>query len=481
LPAWFFWRVGALTTSALVGVEVAPIITFFHRPNTGQRDRIVEGGEHGQQTSRQRTAQGGAEEAADAQQDQTPQVIARGLAPGAWPGGFVMLLREKADQAEALLRETGLACWLTFARETDIHPDPGVDLVVGADVVRNSAFLFGAGGARVAIAANFDTANIRATGVFRDVIGYDEDVREPLLAALRRLEPATIGLNYSTDDVTADGLTHGQWLLLNELLRGTPYADRLTSAAPLLARLRGRKSPEELRRLRRAVAVTEEIIGLFAGQIRPGASERQLADHIHEEFRRRGLAPAWPADSCPIVNAGPESEPGHAAPREDLRVQPGQLLHVDLGVRLDGYCSDLQRTWYVRRPGEAGPPDGVRRALATVVGAIDAAAAALRPGVRGHEVDAAARRVVVQAGYPEYKHGTGHGLGRAVHDGGTMLGPRWPCYGRMTDGVVEAGNVFTLELGVMTEAGFVGLEEDVVVTADGCEFLSSPQRELMVV
>jgi Xaa-Pro dipeptidase len=96
-------------------------------------------------------------------------------------------------------------------------------------------------------------------------------------------------------------------------------------------------------------------------------------------------------------------------------------------------------------------------------------------------VDAAARATVVGAGYPEFKHGLGHGLGRAVHDGGTMLGPRWPCYGRNVEAVVEAGNVFTLELGVPTGAGFVGLEEDVLVTAAGCEFLSSRQRDLMLV
>jgi Xaa-Pro aminopeptidase len=141
----------------------------------------------------------------------------------------------------------------------------------------------------------------------------------------------------------------------------------------------------------------------------------------------------------------------------------------------------MQRMWYVRRPGETAPPGPVQTAWSDVIRALDAAAAALRPGVRGHEVDAAARRVIVAAGYPEYKHGVGHGLGRAVHDGGTLLGPRWPCYGRMTDGIVEPGNVFTLELGVMTAAGFVGLEEDVVVTERGCEYLSTPQREVMMI
>src|SRR5258708_37763030 len=72
------------------------------------------------------------------------------------PKELAVLLHEKADQAQALLSETGLDCWLIFVRETGIHPDPGMDLVVGADVVRNSAFLFAVGGQRIAITANFD-------------------------------------------------------------------------------------------------------------------------------------------------------------------------------------------------------------------------------------------------------------------------------------------------------------------------------------
>jgi Xaa-Pro aminopeptidase len=392
-----------------------------------------------------------------------------------------MLLHEKADQAQALLAETGLDCWLTFARETDLHPDPGVEQVVGAGVVRNSAFLFGTGGERVAIVANFDTSAVRARGVFREVVGYDEDIRGPLLAALRRLDPRQIGLNYSPDDVTADGLTHGHWLLLRQLLSGTPYLDRLTSAAPLLARLRGRKSPAEVERIRRAVAVTEQIVGLLTPQVRPGLSERDLAAFVHARFADLGVSPAWPAEGCPIVNSGPSSDLGHTYPSAAIRVEPGHLVHVDLGVRRDGYCSDLQRTWYVRRPGESAPPADVQQAFRTVVRAIEAGAAALRPGARGFEVDAAARKVVVEVGYPEFKHGLGHGLGRAVHDGGTLLGPRWPCYGRNVEALVEAGNVFTLELGVPTGSGLVGLEEDVLVTAAGCEFLSSRQRDLMLI
>ncbi len=392
-----------------------------------------------------------------------------------------MLNREKADQAQALVKEMGLDCWLTFVRETGAHPDPGLELILGIDLTWRSALILGAKGERVAIVGRFDVSNVRETGVFQDIIGYDEGIRDSLVSVLSRLDPQRIGLNFSTDDTTADGLTHGMWLSLNELLGETPYVNRLTSAGPLLAKLRARKSATEIERLRGAIATTEEIVGLMTKKLRPGLSECDLADFVHDQFRQRGVPSAWDWNACPIVNCGPHSEPGHAKPRADLKVEPGQLVHIDLGVRQDGFCSDLQRMWYVRRPGETAPPKNIQRAWATVLAAIDAGAALLKPGSRGHEVDAAARKVIVDAGFEEFKHGFGHGLGRAVHDGGTLLGPRWEKYGKTPDGVIEPGNVFTVELGVTTEAGYIGMEEDVLVTESGCKYLSTPQRELMLI
>src|SRR5262249_26041769 len=158
-------------------------------------------------------------------------------------------------------------------------------LVVGADVTWLSAFLFKRGGQRIAIVGRYDVPTIIRADVFQEVIGYDEGVRQPLLEVLRRLDPQQIGLNYSPDDPTADGLTHVMWLQLNELLRDTPYPSRFSTAAPLLSRLRARKSPIEIERVRAAIRTTEAVVEQLGKQIRSGVSEVQLADFVHEQFR----------------------------------------------------------------------------------------------------------------------------------------------------------------------------------------------------
>jgi Xaa-Pro aminopeptidase len=97
-------------------------------------------------------------------------------------------------------------------------------------------------------------------------------------------------------------------------------------------------------------------------------------------------------------------------------------------------------------------------------------------------VDQAAREALTQAGYPEFKHAFGHQVGRTTHDGATLLGPHWEKYGASVDGVIETGNVFAIELGVyVPERGYIGCEENVLVTPEGAEYLSGPQSELWVV
>jgi Xaa-Pro aminopeptidase len=391
------------------------------------------------------------------------------------------IINEKLDQAAALLEEQGLDAWVTFARETSLTMDPCLDMVVGLDVTWHSAFIVSRSGERVAIVGRFDAENVRNLGGYTQVVPYDQSIRPALVDAVTRLDPRTIALNYSPSDPAADGLTHGMYLYLHDTFASTPYAGRFVSAEKFIAALRGRKSPSEVELVRAAIATTEQLYQRVGGTLAPGQSEREIAGKLHAWRKELGLDTAWGEPYCPIVNAGPDSPVGHAAPG-DYRATRGQLLHMDFGVKQDGFCSDLQRMWYILDHGERQAPDDVRRAWEACWGAIDAGAEKLKPGAQGWEVDAAARAFLVRAGYPEYQHALGHHLGRVAHDGSTLLGPRWERYGDTPYGTVEVGNVFTLELGTEVPGrGYIGLEEDVLVTGSGLQWLSKPQREMWLV
>ena len=297
---------------------------------------------------------------------------------------------------------------------------------------------------------------------------------------LRELDPRQIAINYSTGDVASDGLTHGMYLQLIEALARTPYRPRLISAAPVIGTLRSRKTTSELARMRKAIEITEVLFAQVTSFLQPGRTEREVADMLHGETRRRGLELSWADDHCPTVNAGAASEAGHAGPT-DIAMRPGDLIHLDFGIAYDGYRADLQRMWYLRSEADPEPPSSVRRAFQACVDAIEAGRHVLKAGAQGWVVDAAARQWLTDAGYPEYKHALGHSVGLATHDGGPLLGPRWPRYGDSPEQPIQPSSVYTLELGVPTERGYIGLEDEVLVTASGAEYISPAQKELMVV
>ncbi len=391
------------------------------------------------------------------------------------------LIQEKISQAVDILKARDVDVWLTFVRETTQLKDPSLDLIAGVQVAWHSAFIIAKTGECVAIAGRFDCENIRQTGGYQQVIGYDESIRQPLVETLTRLNPQCIAINFSENDPSADGLTHGMWATLFRLLDGTPYGARLITAENIVGALRGLKSPIEIARIRAAIATTDRIFADLAQSLRPGQTELELRDFIHERMAAYQVGPAWEMDYCPILSAGPDSPIGHAAPGP-YKTARGQVLQVDLGVYQAGFCSDMQRLWYFLDEGETQAPPDVQRAFDAVRAAIQAGARTLRPGALGWEVDQAARSTLVRTGYPESAHATGHQLGRTSHDGSTVLGPRWERYGQTPFGVVEAGNVFTLELGVQVPGrGYVSLEEDVVVTPRGVDWLTKPQTELMLV
>lgn len=392
------------------------------------------------------------------------------------------MVREKLSQVPAILAELGIDAWLLFARETHTLHDPCFDLVVGGNVTWQSAFILTRKGDRIAIVGSLDKAGVEMNGHYPEVIGYVGGVTETLRTTLARLDPKKIAINYSVNDTMSDGMTHGMYLTLVKALDGTPYGDRLESAERIIATLRGRKSKGERERIAAACEITVQIYERLTPRLRAGLTEKEVAGLIREEMDRfPGLGLAWDADHCPAVFTGPDSAGAHAGPTDRV-IEPGHVLNTDFGVRKDDYVSDLQRTWYFCRPGEDNAPEPVVRGFRTIVDAIQKSKDALKPGVKGGDIDGVARGHIVAQGYPEYPHALGHQVGRVAHDGGGLLCPRWERYGGLPELLVQEGQVYTLEPRLPIEGhGIATIEEIVAVDADGCTWLSRPQKDLWLV
>ena len=392
-----------------------------------------------------------------------------------------MLIQEKVLQSTGILKEKEIDLWLTFVRETSGVRDPVLNFILGpTDLTWESALIFTRTGERIAIIGRLEAEAVERLDIYDTIVAYDKGVSQPLRETLARLRPRQIAVNFSPNNVHADGLTHAMFLKLEEYLKGTPYNERLISAEGIISAMRGRKTGSEIEKIRRAVQITAEIFERTFGLIRTGMTEKQIGHLMQNLMLEKGVGAAWPLENNPSVNSGPDSPVGHSGPTA-IEIQPGHLLHFDFGVKYEDYCSDIQRMVYLLRPGETDAPGEVKRGFATVRAAIENLKAALKPGVKGFEMDAIARKTVMDAGYPEYMYGTGHQLGRVAHDGGALLGPLWEKYGDQPNQLVESGNVYTIEPGLAVPGyGYIGLEEDVLVTENGSEYLGAPQKDLIL-
>ena len=259
----------------------------------------------------------------------------------------------------------------------------------------------------------------------------------------------------------SDALTYANFELL-EAVGGMELARR----RGLVESLRAVKEPGELAAIRRATEVTNRTYERLAEERFSGRTEKELVWRMTELFHEEGAdEPAFAID----IAAGPTAASPHAVPGDRV-VQEGELVLVDAGAKVDGYCSDCTRTFAV---GEIS--DSLQEIYELTRLAQQAGLDAVRPGAIGRDVDAAARAVIADAGYGEsFGHGLGHGIGLLVHEA-PNLRPE------STD-VLAAGNAVTVEPGIyLSGVGGVRIEDLVVVTEDGCDALTRFPKELMTV
>lgn len=391
------------------------------------------------------------------------------------------LYKEKIQQAVQILKELNIDMWLTYVRETETIRDPSLDLILGTNCTWQSAFIITKNGETIAIVGSLDVANIKSKNLFDEVIGYVQGIKDDLLKVLAKLNPQKIAINFSKSSNLADGLTHGMYLDLIEKLNGTQFIDRLISSEEIISLLRGRKSATEIELMKKAIKITLEILDLTGKFIKPGVSEKEIAEFILNEVKKRGLETAWDEEYCPSVFTGPDTAGAHAGPTDRL-VQKGHVLNIDFGVKYNGYCSDLQRTWYILRDNENDAPPEVKKGFQVIVDSIQKAAEFMKPGSIAYEVDAVARNHIIENGYEEYPHALGHQVGRKAHDGGVILAPRWERYGDIPYKKIGIDEVYTLEPRLtIPNYGIATVEEEVVVRENGVEFLSEPQREIYLI
>ncbi|NSW50990.1 MAG: aminopeptidase P family protein [Anaerolineae bacterium] len=257
--------------------------------------------------------------------------------------------------------------------------------------------------------------------------------------------------------------THMRFLELSYLQQAMPQAT-FVSAESLIAEMRMAKDEGEIANMQKAVDIAEAALLATLPLMKLGMTEREISAEIGMQMMRAG---GEGLSFGAIVSGGPNSANPHAVPT-DRPIQRGDLLVIDYGTFYHGYCSDITRTFAV------GEVDAELAKIHQVTQAANAAARAFaRSGVRAGDVDLAARKVIEEAGYGQYfTHRVGHGLGMEGHEP--------PYMHNANDLILKPGFTFTIEPGIyLPDYGGVRVEDDVVITADGCHSFTSLPREMV--
>lgn len=289
-----------------------------------------------------------------------------------------------------------------------------------------------------------------------DLAAEIRSTNETLLQALARVAKSS---KYAVLRYEAESLSKASFDQLAAALQGVEWI----AAEKEIESLRAVKDNNEIATIRQAIRIAERTFQVIQNQLLPVQTELEVAHELEHQMRRFGAAGVAFA---PSVAVGHRSALPHGKPT-NLQIGSAPFLLIDWGAKFDRYASDLTRILVTGKI-----PAKFRKIYETVLAAQNAAIAAIRPGATFKETDGAARSVIESAGFGNYfNHGTGHGFGLEIHEN-PFLSPIW-------EGELVAGNVVTVEPGIyLPSFGGVRIEDDVLVTQNGHEVLSTLTREL---
>lgn len=353
------------------------------------------------------------------------------------------------------------------ARLRDRFGEAEIDALLVTDLV-NVRYLTGFTGSAALLLITSDDLLFVTDGRYRDqsaeqleANGVDAAIEVGNAAGQRDAVKAAV------DGITRIGLEadHVTWARQRGMAEQWFADAELAPTTRLVTDLRRVKDDGEQARIAAACAVADEAFEHVKSRLLEQPTERDFALDLEFEMRRRG---AEAVSFEPIVASGPNGAKPHARP-SDRVIDSGDLVVLDFGAKVDGYCSDMTRTVSVGDPG-----DDARRMFEVVLESQRRGREAVREGVGGAEVDAVCREVIADAGWAEaFLHSTGHGVGLEIHEAPTVAAT--------SSDTLSPGHVVTVEPGVyLTGVGGVRIEDTVVVTPDGCEVLTGSPKELVL-
>ncbi|MCF6408930.1 M24 family metallopeptidase [Pseudalkalibacillus salsuginis] len=389
------------------------------------------------------------------------------------------IVHEKLVAAVKLLRVHNVDTWLILTRESN---DPSLPFVTDIRTYDITAIFINKSGSHQAIVSKEDYETFKLTEVFSDVITYDTHIEEAFLKVFHMLAPKKLALNISHYDHLYDGLSLGLYKWLERLIGSNKLGEMEVTSEPILQQLRCIKSAVEIEMVKKSINHTTDIFEEAFAKMEAGMTEKEIGQLFVDGMKKRGvtngLGDPYDLPLVCIVRCGlAHRKPG------DHKVEPGDIVIIDFSLRCEGYVSDIARTCYFLKEGEAGPPEDVQKAFDAAVDGITKSIEALQPGKLGYEIDAVGRVCIEGHGYPTVRHSVGHQVGRATHDGGTILGPRRTPPRPQVEGLIQSGEIYAIEPTVIQDHGLpcILVEENVLVTDEGPDILSERQLELITI
>lgn len=385
------------------------------------------------------------------------------------------------------LQEAKVDCWLVLCREN--NNDPLADHIGGENAGGNAVFLFyndERGFHSKVFSPIGESTALDELDIHDEVISVQRGVSSINLAInfIRNKNFETIAINSSTTNSIADGLSFTQRKQIENLLEKD--SEKLISSSELVYNWLSIKLPEEVEILTKAAKLTAEFQIEAYKRVIPGQStDADIAKFLKQKMLDYGVKDGWSPDQNPNVNSGPDRGHSHATSKV---IMPGDVIQIDFGIKVyDRWVSDIQRFAYVLKNDEVRAPENIQFYWESGKAGNRAALSAMKPGVRGVDVDKAQRKLMKKANSEFVMWSTGHPVGYVAHDVGPNLGGSQSTHVRpASEKILKEGMTFAFDgfhAWKLSETTLktISVEEMAVVTKDGARYLTKPQENLILI